>query len=172
MPCSLACTALPPLQQAYEILELYLELLTVRTQLLAKTKEIPRDMIEAVSSIIYSAQRVPDTPELGQLRQLFASKYGKEYAAEAEADATAAKWQVGGVRAGRSAGGSTATTTTRRRRQSNPQCARPRAPRHLEQRERLPRAAATHMPHSPHAGARSHAALMRRRARLLRMGAC
>lgn len=30
------------LMQAYEILELYLELLTVRTQLMSKTKEIPR----------------------------------------------------------------------------------------------------------------------------------
>ncbi|KXZ51714.1 hypothetical protein GPECTOR_11g162 [Gonium pectorale] len=44
------------LLQAYEILELYLELLTVRTQLIAKTKELPRDMMEAVSSIIYAAQ--------------------------------------------------------------------------------------------------------------------
>lgn len=77
------------------MLELYLELLTVRTQMLAKTKEIPGDMVEAVSSIIYSAERVPDTPELTQLRQLFAGKYGKEYAAEAGADATADKWQVG-----------------------------------------------------------------------------
>lgn len=31
--------------QAYEILELYLELMTVRVQLIAKTKEIPRDMV-------------------------------------------------------------------------------------------------------------------------------
>lgn len=37
-------------------LQLYLELIAVRTQLIAKTKEIPRDMVEAVSSIIYAAQ--------------------------------------------------------------------------------------------------------------------
>lgn len=35
-----------------------------------------------------------DLPELGTLRNMLASKYGKEYAAEAAADATAAKWQV------------------------------------------------------------------------------
>ncbi|KAG2432977.1 hypothetical protein HXX76_008705 [Chlamydomonas incerta] len=82
------------LLQAYEILELYLELLTVRAQLLAKTKELPRDMMEAVSSIIYAAQRINDLPELSTLRQLFGAKYGKEYATEASADATTAKWQV------------------------------------------------------------------------------
>ncbi|GIL45292.1 hypothetical protein Vafri_2457 [Volvox africanus] len=82
------------LMQAYEILELYLELLTVRVQLVAKTKELPRDMMEAVSSIIYAAQRISDLPELSTLRALFASKYGKEYAAEAAADATASRWQV------------------------------------------------------------------------------
>jgi hypothetical protein len=42
--------------QAYEILELYLELIAVRVQLIAKSKEIPRDMVEAISSIIYAAQ--------------------------------------------------------------------------------------------------------------------
>ncbi|PNH10219.1 IST1-like protein, partial [Tetrabaena socialis] len=80
--------------QAYEILELYLELLTVRTQLIAKTKELPRDMMEAISSIIYAAQRINDLPELATLRTLFVTKYGKEYATEAAADATTAKWQV------------------------------------------------------------------------------
>ncbi len=43
---------------AYEILELYLELISVRAQLISKTKEIPRDMVEAISSIIYSSQRI------------------------------------------------------------------------------------------------------------------
>ncbi len=44
--------------QAYEILELYMELLAVRAQLIAKTREVPRDMVEAVSSTIYAAERV------------------------------------------------------------------------------------------------------------------
>ena len=41
-----------------QILELYLELIAVRGQLISKTKEIPRDMVEAISSVIYSAQRI------------------------------------------------------------------------------------------------------------------
>jgi hypothetical protein len=44
--------------QALEVLELYLELIAVRSQLISQTKEIPRDMIEAISSVIYAAQRV------------------------------------------------------------------------------------------------------------------
>mmetsp|Transcript_6291 Transcript_6291/g.13847 ORF Transcript_6291/g.13847 Transcript_6291/m.13847 type:complete len:425 (-) Transcript_6291:697-1971(-) len=80
--------------QAYETLELYLELMAVRSQLIDKTKEIPRDMVEAISSIIYAAQRISDMPELAQLRSLFATKYGKEYVAEATNDATSSKWQV------------------------------------------------------------------------------
>lgn len=35
-----------------------MELLAVRAQLVAKTKEIPRDMVEAISSVIYAAERV------------------------------------------------------------------------------------------------------------------
>lgn len=46
------------LLQAYDILELFLELLSVRTQLVEKSKDIPPDMIEALSSLIYAAQRV------------------------------------------------------------------------------------------------------------------
>jgi hypothetical protein len=38
------------------LLLLAVQLLAVRSQLVAKTKEIPRDMVEAVSSIIYAAQ--------------------------------------------------------------------------------------------------------------------
>ena len=48
----------PLLTTSWQILELYIELVTVRATLIAKTKEIPRDMVEAISSIIYSAQRI------------------------------------------------------------------------------------------------------------------
>ena len=79
---------------AFEILELFLELLAVRAQLIAKTKEIPRDMIEAISSIIYSANRVPDSPELVTLKKMLEQKYGGEYVKEASSDLGAPKWQV------------------------------------------------------------------------------
>ncbi len=74
--------------QAYEILELFLELLAVRCPLVATTKEIPRDMVEALSSVLYAAQRVPDLPELANLHKMFAGKYGKEYVQEASSDVT------------------------------------------------------------------------------------
>jgi hypothetical protein len=53
LPCTLfdLCRSLsrwcwPLHAAAYEILELYLELLAVRSSLVANSKEIPRDMIE------------------------------------------------------------------------------------------------------------------------------
>ena len=46
------------------VIELFVELLTVRIQLIDKSKEIPGDMIEAVSSLVYAAQRITDLPEL------------------------------------------------------------------------------------------------------------
>ena len=41
--------------RALDILELFVELLTVRVDLVAKCKDIPPDMMEAVSSVIYAA---------------------------------------------------------------------------------------------------------------------
>ena len=41
-----------------------MELLTVRVQLIDKSKEMPPDMIEAIGSLVYAAQRVTDLPEL------------------------------------------------------------------------------------------------------------
>ncbi|KAF6264735.1 regulator of Vps4 activity in the MVB pathway-domain-containing protein [Scenedesmus sp. NREL 46B-D3] len=79
---------------AYEILELYLELLAVRSSLVANSKEIPRDMIEALSSVLYAASRVPDLPELTSLHKMFAQKYGKEYVSEACSDVSCRRWMV------------------------------------------------------------------------------
>ncbi len=39
-------------------------------------------------------QRISDVPELLSLRQLFQSKYSKEYVQEASSDVTCSKWQV------------------------------------------------------------------------------
>ncbi len=49
---------------ASAVIELFVELLTVRIQLMDKSKEIPGDMIEAISSLVYAAQRITDLPEL------------------------------------------------------------------------------------------------------------
>jgi hypothetical protein len=46
-----------PPKKAYEILELFLELVAVRSALVANSREIPRDMVEALSSVLYAATR-------------------------------------------------------------------------------------------------------------------
>lgn len=57
---------------AYEVLELYLELLAVRAALVASQREIPRDLVEALSSVLYAAGRLPELEELNTLHKMFA----------------------------------------------------------------------------------------------------
>jgi len=67
---------------AYEILELYLELIAVRVELLDKSKNCPRDMVEAITTIMYAAPRVADLPELIEVRKWLSIKYGRELGVE------------------------------------------------------------------------------------------
>ncbi|KAI3436025.1 hypothetical protein D9Q98_002082 [Chlorella vulgaris] len=84
----------------YEILELYLELLAVRAELLGKTKEIPPDMVEAICSLIYAGERVStDLNEVAVVAKMLISKYGSMYKSsgfpeEVVSDLTCRKWQV------------------------------------------------------------------------------
>eukprot|EP01023_Acetabularia_acetabulum_P009009 TRINITY_DN13967_c0_g1_i1.p1 TRINITY_DN13967_c0_g1~~TRINITY_DN13967_c0_g1_i1.p1 ORF type:complete len:446 (+),score=75.75 TRINITY_DN13967_c0_g1_i1:91-1338(+) len=81
--------------QAFEILELFLELIEVRSQLLETTKGLPADMVEVVSSVVYAAQRMgQELPELLKLRTMFTVKYGKEFVQQANDDTTAHTHQV------------------------------------------------------------------------------
>jgi uncharacterized membrane protein YgcG len=80
--------------QAYEIIELFLELLAVRAQLVEQTKEMPPDMWEAMSSLVYASHRMQDFQELTAIRAMLASKYGKEYVTEAAGDLLCRKWHV------------------------------------------------------------------------------
>ena len=41
-----------------------MELLRVRAELIEKSKEMPPDMIEAISSLVFATQRITDLPEL------------------------------------------------------------------------------------------------------------
>jgi predicted DCC family thiol-disulfide oxidoreductase YuxK len=80
--------------QAYDVVELFVELLQVRVAIVDRSKELPPDMTEAVSSLIYAAARVTDLQELGAIKSLLAAKFGKEYAAEAASDHLCRKWHV------------------------------------------------------------------------------
>ncbi|MCJ1467065.1 hypothetical protein MMC07_005687 [Pseudocyphellaria aurata] len=107
------------LLKAYDILELFTEMLAVRVQMIEKSKDTPPDMLEALSSIVYASQRVQlhhlvplhevlvcngclapsparggDFPEMLAIRALLAHKYGKEFVAEAADDSICRKWQV------------------------------------------------------------------------------
>ena len=65
--------------QAFEILELFVELLHTRMQIIKMQKTIPFDLKEAISTIIYSAPRV-DIPELDKVSEQFILKYGEAFA--------------------------------------------------------------------------------------------
>lgn len=80
--------------QAYELIELFLELMAVRVQLIEKTREMPSDMTEAMSSLIYASHRLQDFQELVAIRGMLASKYSKEYVTEATSDLMCRKWHV------------------------------------------------------------------------------
>ncbi|CAK9858237.1 unnamed protein product [Sphagnum jensenii] len=68
---------------AYDILELFCELITVRLPIIESQKLCPLDLKEAISSLMFAAPRCADLPELQQIHGLFAIKYGREFAAAA-----------------------------------------------------------------------------------------
>ncbi|XP_050225557.1 uncharacterized protein LOC126675035 [Mercurialis annua] len=64
---------------AYEILELFCEFVLARVPILESQKECPFELREAVASIIFSAPRCSEVPDLLHIKNLFATKYGKEF---------------------------------------------------------------------------------------------
>ena len=76
--------------EAFEVLDLFCELLVVRLPLIESTKDLPADLKEAVATVVYAARRVADAiPELKEVRAQFAGKYGSPYVAACGEDATA-----------------------------------------------------------------------------------
>lgn len=68
---------------AYEILELFCEFLIARIPILESQRDCPSELLEAVASIIFASPRCSDVPELLQVRNLFTTKYGKDFVAAA-----------------------------------------------------------------------------------------
>lgn len=64
---------------AYEVIELFCELMVVRLPIIDSQRLCPIDLREAVASLIFAAPRCSDVPELLQVRNLLSSKYGKEF---------------------------------------------------------------------------------------------
>ncbi|KAJ4796736.1 Regulator of Vps4 activity in the MVB pathway protein [Rhynchospora pubera] len=68
---------------AYDVLELFCEFVLARVPILESKKECPVELQEAIASIIYASSRCSDLPELTSIRNLFGTKYGKEFVTSA-----------------------------------------------------------------------------------------
>ncbi|KAK4270295.1 hypothetical protein QN277_023348 [Acacia crassicarpa] len=64
---------------AYDLVEIYCELIAVRLPMIESQKNCPIDLKEAISSVIFASPRCSDIPELMDVRKHFTAKYGKEF---------------------------------------------------------------------------------------------
>ncbi|KAI3382841.1 hypothetical protein SNEBB_000437 [Seison nebaliae] len=70
--------------EAYEILEMYCDLLLARFGLIQNMKEVDPSIEEAISSLIWCAPRIfTEIDEIKHISDIFTKKYGKEYVEEA-----------------------------------------------------------------------------------------
>ncbi|XP_028768609.1 IST1 homolog [Neltuma alba] len=68
---------------AYDILELFCEFVLARVPVIENQKECPQELREAIASIIFAAPRCSDVPDLLHVKNLFTTKYGKEFVSAA-----------------------------------------------------------------------------------------
>lgn len=68
---------------AYDLIEIYCELIVARMPIIESQRGCPIDLKEAISSVIFSSPRCADIPELTDARKQFAAKYGKEFVTSA-----------------------------------------------------------------------------------------
>ncbi|KAL9362426.1 hypothetical protein Peur_045211 [Populus x canadensis] len=68
---------------AYELIEIYCELIVARLPIIESQKNCPIDLKEAVSSVIFASPRCADVPELMDVRKHLTAKYGKEFVSAA-----------------------------------------------------------------------------------------
>ncbi|KAL3036328.1 hypothetical protein AAZX31_01G003900 [Glycine max] len=68
---------------AYDLVEIYCELIAARLPMIESQKNCPIDLKEAVSSVIFASPRCSDLPELMDVKKQITSKYGKEFVSAA-----------------------------------------------------------------------------------------
>ncbi|CAF2247153.1 unnamed protein product [Brassica rapa subsp. narinosa] len=68
---------------ANEIIELFCELIVSRLAIITKQKECPVDLKEGIASLIFAAPRCSEIPELGDLKDIFEKKYGRDFVSAA-----------------------------------------------------------------------------------------
>ncbi|XP_057478955.1 uncharacterized protein LOC130766268 [Actinidia eriantha] len=67
----------------FVMMEGYCHLLAERNNLIEQEKVCPEELKEAVSSLLYAATRCGGFPELQEMREIFTSRFGKEFVARA-----------------------------------------------------------------------------------------
>nr|XP_043627237.1 uncharacterized protein LOC122598815 [Erigeron canadensis] len=68
---------------AYDLIEIYCELIVARLPIIESQKTCPIDLKEAVTSVIFAAPRCSDITELVDVRKNFTAKYGKDFVSAA-----------------------------------------------------------------------------------------
>ncbi|XP_076900922.1 uncharacterized protein LOC143555215 [Bidens hawaiensis] len=68
---------------AYDLIEIYCELVVARLPIIDSQKTCPIDLKEAVTSVIFAAPRCSDITELADVKKQFTTKYGKEFVSAA-----------------------------------------------------------------------------------------
>ncbi|CAN0838856.1 IST1-like protein [Linum grandiflorum] len=68
---------------AYDLLEIYCELIVARLNMIESQKICPVDLKEAISSVIFATPRCADLPELIDVKKNFTAKYGKDFVSAA-----------------------------------------------------------------------------------------
>ncbi|KAK1437585.1 hypothetical protein QVD17_03379 [Tagetes erecta] len=68
---------------AYDLIEIYCELIVARLPIIESQKTCPIDLKEAVTSVIFAAPRCSDIAELADVKKNFTAKYGKEFVSAA-----------------------------------------------------------------------------------------
>ncbi|WOK99226.1 hypothetical protein Cni_G07938 [Canna indica] len=64
---------------AYDLIEIYCEIIDSRLPIIESQKNCPIDLKEAIASVIFASPRCADIPELMDIRKHFTAKYGKEF---------------------------------------------------------------------------------------------
>ncbi|GJX02675.1 putative vacuolar protein sorting-associated protein Ist1 [Tanacetum coccineum] len=64
---------------AYDLIEIYCELIVARLPIIESQKTCPMDLKEAIASVIFATPRCSDITELVDVKKNFRAKYGKEF---------------------------------------------------------------------------------------------
>lgn len=64
---------------AFDLIEIYCELIVARLPIIESQKICPIDLKEAITSVVFASPRCGDVPELVDVRKHFTDKYGKDF---------------------------------------------------------------------------------------------